>query len=112
MSFSEVLTKIMDERGISMYALAKMLDCSQSTVKYWLSGTTNPQRGTMKRLAETLGVSVEVLQGKEKAATDDRDGELQLLKDEDRILVHELMKMSEEDKKLVGAFIRRLRNAD
>lgn len=112
MGFSEVLTKIMDERGISMYALAKMLDCSQSTVKYWLSGTTNPQRGTMKRLAEALDVPVEVLQGKEKAATDYRDGGLQRLLDDERALLESYRTMDESAKLAMQTIANQLRKGN
>ena len=58
----------MDERGYTNYRLAKLLDCSQSTVAHWLDGSTKPQRATMKRIAQQFGVSVESLSGKEKPA--------------------------------------------
>lgn len=56
MQFSQKLTALMEERGWTQYRLAKMMDCSQSTVGHWLSGDTKPQRGTLKRLAEVFEV--------------------------------------------------------
>ena len=112
MEFSQILDEMMKERGWSNYRLAKLMDCSQSTISHWLAGDNLPQRSTMKRLADVFGVTVERLQGIEKAAVENHDSELQKLLDEDRTLLNDIANMSEEDKNLVRAFIRRLRNAD
>lgn len=112
MEFCQILDEMMKERGWSKYRLAKLMDCSQTTIGHWLAGDHLPQRATMKRLADVFGVSVERLQGIEKAATDDRDGALQSLLDDERTLLEGYRTMSEEDKKMMQNFMRRLRNVD
>lgn len=66
MEFNQRLRELMEERGWTQYRLAKQMDCSQSTVAHWLAGETKPQKATMKRLAEVLGVSISTLTGAEK----------------------------------------------
>lgn len=56
MQFSQILGRLMKERGWSAYRLAKLMDVSQSTVSHWLASDTKPQRNTMRRLEEVFGV--------------------------------------------------------
>lgn len=67
MSFAEILQNLMNERTLSNYKLAKMVGCSQSTVKYWLDGSSIPQNRTITALADALGVSPAYLRGEEDA---------------------------------------------
>lgn len=69
MEFNQRLTEMMKKRGWTNYRLAKLMDCSQSTVAHWIAGDTKPQRATMKRLAEVFETSVEYLNGQEKKST-------------------------------------------
>lgn len=69
MQFAQVLSKLMEERGITQYRLAKMMDISQSTISGWLSGASMPRRATLKLLAGVFGVSVDYLLGKENPDT-------------------------------------------
>lgn len=65
MSFASLLQNLMSERNLSNYKLAKMVGCSQSTVKYWLDGSSVPQNRTINSLADVLGVTPAYLRGEE-----------------------------------------------
>lgn len=63
---------------MSNYKLAKLLGCSQSSVKNWVSGATFPQGRAITQLCDVFGVSRETLLGQEtkKDPTDMTDGEV------------------------------------
>jgi len=70
MQFSQILKKLMDERGLTNYQLAKELDIHPTTVANWLDNR-EPRKKTLLLLSNYFGVSVEYLLGvqKEKPAT-------------------------------------------
>ena len=74
MLFSQILKTQMEEHGYTNYRLAKLLDCSQSTVSAWLKGASMPSKARMKQIAKLFNVSVDYMSGNEKAATIDGDG--------------------------------------
>lgn len=74
MEFSQILVRLMDERGYTNYRLAKLLDCSQSTVASWVNGNSIPSRSRKKQLSELFQVSVDFLEGNEKPAPKNEDG--------------------------------------
>lgn len=53
-------SELMQKNKVSNYKLAKFLDCSQSSVKNWLS-KTEPTAEYISRIAEYFGVSVNYL---------------------------------------------------
>ena len=59
--FSKNLTSIMKQRCISQSEIIKELSFSKSAVSAWVNGTRVPKAGTMKMLAEYIGVSVNEL---------------------------------------------------
>ena len=63
MTFAQVLNELMNSRGVTNYALAKYLKCSQSTIKNWLTNTTRPNHDKLKQVAEYFGVSVDYILG-------------------------------------------------
>lgn len=64
MDFSQRLKRIMDERHLTNYELAKKLDIHPTTVANWLDGS-EPRKKTMAMLADFFGVSEEWLEGKD-----------------------------------------------
>lgn len=78
MGFAQVLKELMNTQGVSNYALAKYLKCSQSTIKNWLSEANSPNNEKLQQVAEYFGVSVDYLLGnsdiKEKPASESTDG--------------------------------------
>lgn len=78
MGFAQVLKELMNTQGVSNYALAKYLKCSQSTIKNWLSEANSPNNEKLQQVAEYFGVSVDYLLGnsdiKEKPATENGSG--------------------------------------
>ena len=59
--FSENLRKMRVEKGLSQQALADKLFVTRPTIARWESGTRLPDAMMMTRLAEALGVDVNVL---------------------------------------------------
>lgn len=66
MEFAQTLQKLMYERGVSNYQLAKALGCHQSNVAYWLNGDRTPQKRMRLAIAEYFGIPVSALNIKEK----------------------------------------------
>lgn len=97
MNFAERLSELMNENGFSNYRLAKLLDCSQSTVANWIKGTTEPVPATKRRIADVLKVSVEYLNGetdikKAPAENDERTiANYELLNETNRAIVDRLI---------------------
>lgn len=78
MGIAQALNTLMNSRGISNYALAKYLGCSQSTIKNWLTGLTSPSNEKLKMISEYFGVSADYLLGNEpneKPHADENDME-------------------------------------
>lgn len=67
MEFAQLLSKLMNERALTNYQLAKDLDIHPTTVANWLDGKT-PRKKTLAVLSDYFGVSVDYLLGNEDAA--------------------------------------------
>ena len=61
--------QIYEERGLSAYRIWKDTGIAQSTIGYWLSGKSQPQSGTLKKLSDYLNVSVACLKDEEPITT-------------------------------------------
>ena len=83
MNFAERLAELMNANGFSNYRLAKLLDCSQTTVANWIKDITEPAPATKRRIANVFKVSVEYLNGetdiKKAPAENDERSEVQEL---------------------------------
>ena len=55
--FVRLIKILLDEKGITNYALAKNLGISKSTVANWFEGTTVPSLDNFLRLAKLAGVN-------------------------------------------------------
>ena len=60
MSFSENLTRIQADRGVTNYRIAKEIDVSQASIANWKNGTM-PHPRNVKRLADYFNVTVDEL---------------------------------------------------
>lgn len=59
------LREYMQERGLTQYELAKILDVSQPTVSDWLNGNFTPSAKRLLHISKRTGLSVdELLKGK------------------------------------------------
>lgn len=57
MQFAQSLKRILNEKGITKYRLAKELGVHQTTVKNWLDGKTEPKFETIEKIAFFLNVT-------------------------------------------------------
>lgn len=82
MQFSERLEKIINEKNISKYKIAKELGISQSTIANWTTGKANPTVEKLAELIQLIGVSADyLLTGKEgETITEDDKRILKLYK--------------------------------
>ncbi len=60
----EQLRRLRKEKGLTQKDLAALLSVNQTAVSQWERGVTSPGRGTLLRLAEILGVSLDYLLGR------------------------------------------------
>lgn len=98
MGFAQVLKELMNTQGVSNYALAKYLKCSQSTIKNWLSEANSPNNEKLQQVAEYFGVSVDYLLGnsdiKEKPAD-------LVVSGKDKELLDLIEKLTEEQRQML-----------
>lgn len=73
----EIFQRLLIEKGITAYRVAKETGIPQSTFTCWKNGVYSPKDEKMKKIADYLGVSVEYLRTgqdqKEKSDTDPGD---------------------------------------
>ena len=66
----EYFEKILKERGLTAYRVAKETGVTQSTLSDWKRGRSTPKTENMKKIADFLNVSVDYLMtGKEPTST-------------------------------------------
>lgn len=63
MAFKQNMALLMEACGYSNYRMAKIIGCSQSTVKNILSGDTTPQGRTKAAIMDHFGVTEEEMDG-------------------------------------------------
>lgn len=63
----EVFVKLLQEKGVSSYAVAKATGISQQALSSWKLGRSQPKQDTLRRLADYFGVSVDYLLTGEEA---------------------------------------------
>lgn len=64
---SDTIRELREKAGISQGELAKAMGVTQGAVSQWENGMSHPKIPLLKRLAETLGVTVDELISKETA---------------------------------------------
>lgn len=72
----EIFKKLLDERGVTAYQVAKATGISTGSLSDWKNGRSSPKAEKLQKIADYFGVSVDYLLGnsdeKEKpAATED-----------------------------------------
>ena len=61
----ELYAEVRDSLGMTDYAVAKKANIGKSTFSDWKSGRSCPKSDKMERIASAMGVSVDLLLGKE-----------------------------------------------
>ena len=64
----QIFAKLMEEKGVTHYQVAKGAGVAQSSLSDWKNGKSCPRNPTQKKIADYFGVSVSYLKGE----TDDR----------------------------------------
>jgi DNA-binding XRE family transcriptional regulator len=57
------LTRLREERGLSVTELARQMDVSRQTIHFWEKGVNGPSRTAMTRLCKLFGVTPGVFNG-------------------------------------------------
>jgi len=61
-TFSPVrLRQLREAAGLAQWELANLADCYPHHISQWETGAVRPERRTVQRLAQALGVAVEAL---------------------------------------------------
>ena len=69
----DILCKLLKEKGLTVYKLAKEVGIPQNTIRAWLYKGTKASGDKLAKVADYLGVSVEYLMGMEKPALETED---------------------------------------
>lgn len=72
MQFANILSKLMEKKGVTNYRLSKDIDCAPTTIANWLNGKTVPASDKMQVLAGYFGVSVDYLMTGDDVDTEER----------------------------------------
>lgn len=83
MQFAQILKKIMDEKHITKYRLAKDLGVHQTTVKNWLDEKTEPKFEMIERIANALQIRTKDLLFLDKISNMDQSELESLIETED-----------------------------
>ena len=122
--FYEQFIKLCNENGTRPSTVAEEIGLNKSSATAWKKGAT-PSDVTLAKLSEYFGVPVSYLLGaadenSERSRTHwsetDRSNEykdedtLQVLKDEEKALLHSYRTMTEDQKRMMSVFIKGLKN--
>ena len=69
----EIFARLMEERGLTAYKVAKDTGISQATLSDWKRGRCTPKADKLQKLADYFHVSVEYLMGSEPVEHDQMD---------------------------------------
>ena len=121
MAFNENLKKVQTVLGLSNYALAKLLDCSQTSIANWISGARIPHAKTRMEMAKALGFTIDELDGdlpdnyadillkKEEAPT--LEGERLGMDDFTYAMQNETKDLTDMDKQILLSMAKQLNDA-
>lgn len=59
-----IFVKLMEEKGLTPYRVAKETEITQATLSRWKTGKVNPSLETLQVLADYFHVSIDYLTGK------------------------------------------------
>lgn len=65
----EIFEKLLQEKGITSYKVAKSTGISQTTFSDWKRGRSTPKSDNMKKIADYLGVTVDYIMTGEESET-------------------------------------------
>lgn len=95
MNFSARLQQLMDERGMSIYTLAKRSGVSWNTIKnFFVRNSANPTLQTLELLCKGLGISL--------AQFFEEGGESVVLTAEQQYLIDRWNTISDEEKQIIS----------
>lgn len=112
MGFAQNLKYIKKKRNLSNYRIAKLFECSQSSVLNWLENGVIPHTKTRQKIADHFGITLESLDGDElpvlpkegiKKETSDQKAE-GLIPYDDKELNEMIEKLRRMDKKKLRKF--------
>lgn len=73
MQFAQNLKKIMQEKNITNYRLAKILGVHPTTIKNWLESYTEPKFDMIDKIADVLDISIDELISENEGSKEDID---------------------------------------
>lgn len=92
MNFGDCLKSVLDDKEISQREFARQLNIAPTTLNGYIKNTRQPDFELVKKIADTLGVSVDYLFG-----TDDKNG----LTADERELIANYRQLGSDNKQLL-----------
>lgn len=102
MKFSQVLSNIMLNKGISAYRMHKDTGIPEATIGRWRNGVSTPSQDNLRLIADYLNVSTDYLLGKEQKEKPDIPEDI---KRDIEMAIEQMRKMPEEKRKEILSFI-------
>ena len=108
----ENIKSICDEHGISVTRLCIEVGVSRSVLSNLKNGRcATLSQTTLSKMAEYLGEPIDrLMHGIKNSSTTDEEDTLQVLKDEEKALLHSYRTMTEDQKRMMSVFIKGLKN--
>ena len=109
MTFGERFLQLRTQSGISRDTFAKILGVTNGTITNYEKGKREPGIQKLKDMADTLGVSIDVLVGREEPQTDGERGRTKPVTAGDMAIQKALVGASEREKEKIARMIKFLR---
>lgn len=94
MNVPDRVKQLMDERGLTIYALAKASDLHWQTIKNLFTRTSNPSVATMTSICKGLGITMSQFFAE--------DGDSVVLTEKQTHILRRWESISEEDQKIIS----------
>lgn len=73
----EIFEKLLAARGVTAYRVSKETGISTATLTQWKNGVSVPKQDKLQRIADYFGVSIDVINGREKLDSSEVETEIQ-----------------------------------
>lgn len=97
----ERFEKLLKLRNLTTYRVCKENNISSSTMAAWKKGIYTPKQDKLQRIADYLGVTVDYLMGRDETPPEPKF----YFSEKDEEIVDSFMKLTDENKYTVRAFI-------
>lgn len=95
----EIFRKLLDEKGVTVYRVAKETEISSATFTEWKNGNYTPKQDKLQKIADYFGVTLDYLVGNENL-NNKTENPIDKIPKNIRAATRQLMDLDEENQKM------------